>query len=348
MININEVKNIPIEKVFDMYGIKQEKNGMFKLRNEKTASCKLYTQTNSFYDYGSNVGGSPIDLVMYIENVDTYAAMSKLASAFGISNEKNNSNDISDYEYRLIGIYPERASANLNFDLDKYTFQQSANFSEKYSFPFKDLKKQNIGMYKKVLSDRSYSFIIEKRKDFFINCLKALVFLKNFENKWSKDSFEYNLLNDSFKDSKIRLNDELSELNHSIRILNKALEKKVLQPIRSVDDILNSMDKGTFKYQISGISYLTLKNNETNSIVISSQEYLEKLHLLKDVNYSAFFNNKNINIVFLKEEINKIEEIFPNSQLLKKNKSINDLISEAQKKVIYMPVKADNNKSIER
>ena len=50
------------------------------LRTERTSSLKLYRDTNSWADFGGgqNLGGSVIDFVMVVENVDFKTAIEKI------------------------------------------------------------------------------------------------------------------------------------------------------------------------------------------------------------------------------------------------------------------------------
>lgn len=57
---------------------------------EKTPSLKLYDQPGKgFYCYGCNTGGSVIDFVMQLFQLDFRAAVVRLATDFGISVETN-------------------------------------------------------------------------------------------------------------------------------------------------------------------------------------------------------------------------------------------------------------------
>lgn len=63
--------------------------GMFKYPGEKTASIKLYTQTQSFYDFGRNTGGDVIALWAHVRNCNNWEAMKEISSVFGVSTALN-------------------------------------------------------------------------------------------------------------------------------------------------------------------------------------------------------------------------------------------------------------------
>lgn len=82
--DISKLRQIPILSVLDNNNIKYYPSGnqayKFKLREERTPSAVAYTNDNHFYDYGSNKGGSVIDLVMEIDKCDVKTAISKLST----------------------------------------------------------------------------------------------------------------------------------------------------------------------------------------------------------------------------------------------------------------------------
>ena len=68
--DLDMLRAIPIRQVLSNYNIKVNRAGFFKLRNERTPSAKIYDNNNNFYDFGSGEGGSVIDLIMILENID--------------------------------------------------------------------------------------------------------------------------------------------------------------------------------------------------------------------------------------------------------------------------------------
>ena len=63
--------------------------GMFKYPGEKTASIKIYPQTNSFFDFGRGIGGDCIKLWSHIRHCDSWTALQEVATVFGISTTLN-------------------------------------------------------------------------------------------------------------------------------------------------------------------------------------------------------------------------------------------------------------------
>ena len=59
--------------------------GMFKHPDEKTASLRIYPQTQSFFDFGRGIGGDCIRLWSHIKGCDNWSAMNEIAALYGIS-----------------------------------------------------------------------------------------------------------------------------------------------------------------------------------------------------------------------------------------------------------------------
>lgn len=74
--NLVDIKAYPIEKLLEHYGMKlgrissQRLSCGCPLHNEKNASFVVYLNTNSWYCFGCNKGGSVIDFVMQMEKCD--------------------------------------------------------------------------------------------------------------------------------------------------------------------------------------------------------------------------------------------------------------------------------------
>ena len=81
--SLEEIKQVPIRSILEMYGIKIERNNFFKVRNEKTASAQFNDDKNLFYDHGNtDYAGSNIDLIMILENISTGKAIKFIIDRF--------------------------------------------------------------------------------------------------------------------------------------------------------------------------------------------------------------------------------------------------------------------------
>lgn len=151
MYDIKQIKAIPIADVARKYGIKlDQKHGRLwgKLRNENDASFSINVKRNLWYDFGAAKGGSVIDLVAELEGISSKEAINKLAEEYNITNEvKKGWQPLTDNQYREIGVEPECATMNFEFDLRKHTPEQLERWSEKYGMSVQELSGKHPDQY---------------------------------------------------------------------------------------------------------------------------------------------------------------------------------------------------------
>ena len=77
---------LDIDRVVSFYGYEPNRQGFVScpFHNEKTASCKIYPQSNSFYCFGCGAGGDVIDFVRLLYGLDFRQACVRLESDFGL------------------------------------------------------------------------------------------------------------------------------------------------------------------------------------------------------------------------------------------------------------------------
>jgi hypothetical protein len=75
MYDLEYIKQIPITNFVEV-----NRAGFFKLRDEKTPSCKYYEKTNTWHDFGSGEHGSNVDLVMKIYQCSFVEALKMLST----------------------------------------------------------------------------------------------------------------------------------------------------------------------------------------------------------------------------------------------------------------------------
>ncbi len=188
--DIEELKRIRISEVLKDYGITLNKHGFFSIRNERTASCKYYEKTNSFYDFGSGKGGNVINLVGYLEQCSGTEAMEKLASLYHIEPVNKNGQSgkrkiqLTDSQYALLGIAADKATKNMSFDLD-LDFDELKRISDKYMIPMNSLKEKYLPVYETIIATVAVDEIDRKRAAYRDNLHNDYVFrclMKTIEN----------------------------------------------------------------------------------------------------------------------------------------------------------------------
>ena len=73
----------------------EKQDGKYKYPGERTASIQLYTDTQSFNDYGRNVGGDIFKLVSHIEGIDFKESLDEIVNFFQIRDVENKDEESS-------------------------------------------------------------------------------------------------------------------------------------------------------------------------------------------------------------------------------------------------------------
>lgn len=216
MYDIDRMKEeIRIKDVCDMLGITLGKrsgaNIFGSIRNERTGSFSINPEKNIWRDWGTGEGGSIIDLVMKVENVDKGKAIQRLAEHFNFQNETSSNKNYNSQlptkkQFAEIGIISDRAISNFDLDLQKQSLEKLEELEKKYSISISELSKKNPQLYTKVLEKKALPLILSER-----NLLIDTI------SKYQKENTP---LNREFIKSQIQ---ELEEsLNSKIDIYNKA------------------------------------------------------------------------------------------------------------------------------
>lgn len=169
--DIEQLKAVKISDILRDYGILVNKSGFFSIRNERTPSCKIYVKTNSFYDFGSAIGGNSINLIEHLEKCSRMDAMDKLATMYGIEpvNKFDRYRDekirLTDSQYALIGITADKATKNMVFDLE-LDLEELKRISDRYMMPMNDLKEKYLPVYETIISTMAAEEVNRKRSNY--------------------------------------------------------------------------------------------------------------------------------------------------------------------------------------
>ena len=63
----------------------QKDGRLYKYPGEKTASIRIYPETQSFYDYGRGHGGDCIALWSHVKGVDSWTALCQIRETFNLN-----------------------------------------------------------------------------------------------------------------------------------------------------------------------------------------------------------------------------------------------------------------------
>lgn len=311
--NLDEVRSLSILDVCHAYGIEVSTRGNFiKLRDEKTASCKLYfgdgNDNDSFYDFGSHQNGDVIKLVSVYTGCSWQEALESLASTFGIAPVNNTQymdrNELSDLEWRKLGVYGDRATKNFDFDLEKYSIESVQRFSDKYGIPVNQLRKEypNKYMYD-IIKKRAIPHVYRMRNDYYFH-------LYNHLSAQLSILGHFDLNNMSHEDLQ-ECKDMCKQLTQAESLLRKALKgTDVRYQCRQYDVLqdLTKIYKGEISFEIGKLSYAELKSESRLQGVdlrfreVSVGDYVAMDEYgINSVGHAAFLKNDKVNIVFLPE-----------------------------------------------
>lgn len=63
----------------------QKDGKLYKYPSERTASIKIYPESNSFFDFGRSIGGDSVKLWSHVRGCDSWTALKEIRSTFGLS-----------------------------------------------------------------------------------------------------------------------------------------------------------------------------------------------------------------------------------------------------------------------
>ena len=172
-------REIPIEDVLAFHGItpssKMRGSGWYSIReDDDIPSAHIDANRrfgNTIHDFGYGNTFNPLTLTMYLHGVDMVEASRILGEAFHIAPKYSDrdgvdANKISDYEWKMVGIYPDKVSKNIDFDLEKYGLASSMKLSERYKISMEELRGQVTGPNAKnadEMDKRRYESILRSR-----------------------------------------------------------------------------------------------------------------------------------------------------------------------------------------
>lgn len=306
-----ELRSISIVDVASAYGANPEKKGndyWCRIRDsDKTPSCKLYTKTNTFYDFGIGEGGDTIKLSAYFNNCSYQDGAIYLAEMFGIQSIKGQEKITfpSDRQFLMIGIYPDIATKNFDFDLDNFSLEVAEKISEKYHMSMRSLYEQYPNVYHNVLKTKAVPYVAEMQKYYYTSIVDEIAFTSIFggDPNYSKEIIENH---ERFE--------KLRKLNSNLIMAEKALDLAVQDKnqiyfhrrsynlVKDYNDFL--FGKKTIEYD--GENYKMLKkvlaaNGKSIAYIngIPYEKYVTVSEKLSNITpFSAFYKGGKMNIAF--------------------------------------------------
>ena len=340
---IERLKAIPLVDILhEVYGIETHRHGgrhYCKIRDERTASCCIYPD-NTWYDFGGSVGGDTIDLIETMEHCDRKVAMEKLGELYHIEREYTHRDPsiLMDYEWKKLGIEPDRVSKNLNINildapngkrsrfadiyLDPTNAEQIAAFQEKYMVSINEFRQKDSPSYHRILREKVFYPLMEER-DQYLASLHS----------------EYQLVCEVDPQEAFRI----TASNPANQEQAEALGKKAMLLRRAVDDIsllrvpelklnperdLRGILDGSTRYQVSKLPYYGLCRyaricgDNLSSVTVPYDLYAQKHYpeksKLRGIPHYAEYQNHECTVYCMDKYLQQLQSIFEGEILSQK------------------------------
>lgn len=313
---LDELKSIPIVDVATALGLEVTTKGggkWCKVRDERTASCKLYEHTNSYSDFGIGRAGDTIDFVAYVKEVSNVVAIGELARMFHIQpiNHVIQSEqcELSYAQYEKIGISGELATENFDFDLNKYGVEKTQAFSDKYRMTVNELKKQYPKVYENMIKARAIPYLYNQRQQYY----RLL---------WTTDRLHRECGGDLAQMPPVvgEFFEKARQLNSADKIMQQAVRNTNIRYTPVTLDVrkdITAIREGTLSFEVGTQNYYDLKKGETARghklcfKEVSASDYEEGKEVLSGIKYAAFVKGDKVNLAYRLSDTDKINEVFP-------------------------------------
>ena len=355
-----KIKAIPIVEVCQHFGIRidyKSREPKCSIRREdKTPSTVLHTnphgkfKVNTYHDFGSNESGDVISLACHqlglsrSSSEDRYRAMEYLANAFHIAPEnrkEQNPGELTDREYRTIGLYGDRASKNMDINWSALSQEERTKKAQEYSITMNELKKAQPRTFERILKTVSIPRYYKDKNEYYIHV-------------WDSRRFLRSVMGDKADVSNIPdLEERAAELRAQENALNRAMYAiQGMNPIKESDldpnHVLEQIDSGVLcpvfgnktKKQMQNLAKIYNTELKYQSLDFQGVYYRGDDVISCDLPYSAFLNSKgNAVLVYMEKDKELFRGAFEEFALpktarqYKKNSTrLNDKLQDAQER----------------
>ncbi|QXP69206.1 toprim domain-containing protein [Polaribacter sp. R2A056_3_33] len=199
-MNCKKVKQISLVSILDKIGVVKKKNTerevwyLSPFSNEKTASFKVDTTRNIWFDFGSGKGGNVLDFIMLYYKCNIREALKILSNEDFIFSFHQHTNDCfadeKKIEAKILSIKPIKHPALINYlHLRRINISLAKKYCKEihyYNYRNKSSSEKKCAIEKKKMPFFSIGFAndsggYEVRNKFFKGCLKikAMTTIKN-------------------------------------------------------------------------------------------------------------------------------------------------------------------------
>ena len=312
--DLTQLKQIPITDVCQRLGMKLDRrhNGIWcKVRKESVASTLIHTDKNTFFDFGTNTGGDTISFIGYIMSLERKDAIRALADMYHIEpvnpRDGMSSSELTDWEYRQIGLYGDMATKNFDFDMEHMPVERIYEISTAYAMSMNELKKRHPKTYERILRQRALPYVRQLRNNYFLhvwNRYQIAAAVGNSQLFYSGD------LNAAFAD-------DLRDLNAAEHILDRAVKDTSIKLRKSMgyDPVkdLDLLSKGEIKPGLSEVGYAEIQAASKKTgcpIKYRTMDYSAYLDSGLDKHFhSAFFKSGKVIVGYLDKDWKELQPL---------------------------------------
>ncbi|MEG2380118.1 MAG: hypothetical protein RSB38_00275 [Oscillospiraceae bacterium] len=320
--SLNEIKQIPIIDVINVLGLEiQNKNGLWvKVRNEKTASCKIYDSTNTYCDFGNgNKGGDIISLVEYVKECSNKEAIEFLAKEFMINSfDQSKEFELTENQFKKIGIESSNVLNNMN--IENVSLKTQFKILEQFNMSVSKFKEQNNKAFLNLLKCRAIPFVLDLRHMYYfqIYCAMRMATILGID-----------IL--TLPEELVSIKEESEKCIEAEALLIKALGNSInevnFKP-HKYDVIQDIMDirTGKINVEVGNLTYSELKEKGEPIIYkkISIEDYTHKMYAgnTSDFKFAAFVQGSKVNLAYTESEVHKIETVLSEQQAFNQTKTL--------------------------
>ena len=339
--NLDAIKALPILDVCAQFGIDVEKKGRnywCQLRPENTPSTILHTDSNTFYDFGTQEKGSNIDLICKTQNLSAAQAIRTLGAAFQLPEETSQQRHIREHimrpiDYMRIGLYGDLATKNFTFPVEALPLHKLVKIQRKYCMSMNQLRKEHPKTYNRILQEKAIPYVEDLKNQYYRTVWSHYTLLEMTGNTY--------LFYDSER-TYAHFEKDAKHLELAERALYKAGEGTGLTlPDRSIYDPLRFISRflrGLVQISIGERSLTAMdvlsreKGQQTESIQVSHEAFFRDSVTgpLSQIPHSALVSNDSVQVICLHSDLCQVTQILDSTS----KKPLDELISRADSRSI--------------
>lgn len=330
LYDYERIKQIPITDVCqEMLGIEVQKryNKIWcKCRAETSASTLIHPDKNRFYDFGTNIGGDVIQFVSYVLGIDRAEAAKRLTEAYHVpllhAREGLDAFELTDWEYKQIGLYGDMATKNFDFHADRMSLERLQEISDQYAIPMNELRRKHPKIYERLVRQKAIPFVRQLRNDYYLDV-------------WGRYQLARAVGDSSLferEETKKALSAEICNLQFAEKVLARAVKGTSIQlpPLREYDPVkdLECLSKGELKPTLGDASYREMQEaakKQLTTVKYHTMDYDQYMNTdMSGHFHSAFLSAGRVVVGYLESDEPEFTPLFEAGEKVERRKGVLD------------------------